>query len=316
MQEWEAARDAIGARFRERWRGQELPPLRFGWSAWGFGREPLERSLDRLARNGVRYVELPGDRYGPDLGARDLRRLRALLTRHDLQVSGVCGLFSPDNDLSSPAPSVRGRAIEYVRRNAELTAETGGEYLLLVAGAVGRPQPEDPYERDRSVESVRRVADELAALGVRGAVEPIRSAEVSFCHTLSDAARYIEAVGHPAVRHINADIYHMLTEEANPYAALEEHGDRIINLHLADTNRGALGGGVLDLDLVLQALHATGHTERGYCTAEPLGPGANPYAALHGTPPPEQLDALVERTARTFYAREGAVREALAGSGS
>lgn len=311
MQTFERVRGDIETRFQEACAGREPPALRFGWSTWGFGREPLEAGLDRLARSGVRYVELAGDRHGPDLGTRDTRRLRAALTARDIQVSGVCGLFSDDNDLSSPRPSARQRALEYVRRNLELAREVGAEYLLVVPGAVGRPTPADAYEWDRSVESLRLVGDEFVAAGVKGAVEPIRSAEVSFCHTLADAARYIAAVDHPGVRHINADIYHMLAGEPNPYAALLEHGGRIVNLHLADTHRGALGEGCLDVDQILMALHCSGFAGRGYCTAEPLGLGANPYAALFGRPNPATLDRLVATTAETFRARERAVREAL-----
>ena len=39
-------------------------------------------------------------------------------------------------------------------------------------------------------------------------------------------------------------------------------GERLItNLHMADTNRRALGRGLLDLDAVLMALYAVGYTE-------------------------------------------------------
>ncbi len=313
MQAFEVARENIVARFRRKWEGERnLPPLRLSWSNWSFGQEPLGVSLARLAANGIRHVELHGNRYGPDLGY-DAREVRSLLADHDMKVSGVCGIFSEDNDLSSNRGHVRQRAIEYIRRNLELAHEVGAEYLLIVPGAVGRPRPIDPYEFDRSVETLRLVADEFIQSGIKGAVEPIRSAEVSFCHTLAAAEAYIEAVGHTGVRHINADIYHMVSEETNPYKALVTHGERIINLHLADTNRRALGHGVLDVDLVLMALHCTGYAQRGYCTGEPLGPGGAPYPALFGRPDPAELDALVSSTAETFRKRERAVSESVRG---
>ena len=35
------------------------------WSIWMFGKEPLEKSLKRLKKNNLNYVELKGD-YTPD----------------------------------------------------------------------------------------------------------------------------------------------------------------------------------------------------------------------------------------------------------
>jgi len=307
VQNFEMARERIVAAFHREWSGKSaVPPLRLSWSNWGFGQEPLAVSLRRLVLNDIRYVELHGNRTGPNLGY-DPHQVRALLEDHGVRVSGICGIFSEDNDLSSNRGSVRQRAIDYIRRNMELAHEVGAEYFLVVPGAVGRNQPVDAYEFDRSVETVQRVADQFVQAGVRGAVESIRSAEVSFCHTLADAAAYIEAVGHPGIQHINADIFHMYGEETNPYEALLTHGERLINVHLADTNRRALGQGGLDLDLVLLALHSTGYAARGYCTAEPLGPGGDPYPALFGRPGEEALDLLVTETAQTFYARERAV---------
>ena len=53
--------------------------LNLSWSNWGFGMEPLERSLARLAKHNVPYIELHGNRYGPDLGYRtkETRKLLA-----------------------------------------------------------------------------------------------------------------------------------------------------------------------------------------------------------------------------------------------
>src|SRR3989304_8675580 len=37
------------------------------WSNWPFGQEPLANTAKRLARFGLKYIELHGNRYGPDL---------------------------------------------------------------------------------------------------------------------------------------------------------------------------------------------------------------------------------------------------------
>jgi sugar phosphate isomerase/epimerase len=185
----------------------------------------------------------------------------------------------------------------------------GAKYFLIVPAAVGRPAPIDNMEFHRSVETLRLVADVFAKANIRGAVEPIRAAEVSIVHTFAQAEAYIEAVGAPGVQHINGDVYHMLVGESHIGETLVKAGKRLTNLHLADTNRCALGDGSLDLDTIVMALYLIGYNnEWCYCTPEPLGPGGDPYPAMFGNPDPKLLDELVAKSARTWNEREDYVR--------
>ena len=190
-----------------------------------------------------------------------------------------------------------------------MTRELGGQYLLVVPGAVGRPSQIDDYEFDRSVDALRTVADAFVSNNIQAAIEPIRSAEVSFCNTIADAKAYISAVGHEGVQHINGDVYHMWTEESHLGQAILSAGEQLVNLHLADSNRCALGEGQMDVDTLLRALYLIGYNEPGhFCSPEPLGPGGAPYPAMYGKPDPAYLDDLVSRTVSTFREREAAIK--------
>ena len=246
----------------------------------------------------------------PDLGY-SVEATLDTLGRHGLAVSGVCGMFSEDNDLSSNRPVQRQEAIDYIRREVEFTAAVGGQYLLVVPGAVGRPTAYDDTELHRSADALRRAADCFTANGIKAAIEPIRAAEVSIVHSVSDALAYIEAVGHAGVQHINGDVYHMQVEETNIAEAVLQAGERLVNLHLADSNRRALGDGSMDLDAVIMALYVIGHNAPGrFVTPEPLGPGASPYPARNGRPDAAKLDVLVRDSITYFREREDAVRAA------
>ncbi len=282
--------------------------INLSWSNWGFGMESLVESVKRLARHGVPYIELHGNLYGPDLGYKPAET-RRILSDHGVACSGICGMFSAECELASNSPRVRQNAIDYIRRNLDFGAEVGARYFLVVPAAVGRPQRIDDSEFDRSVETLRIVAPAFEQSGIRGAVEPIRSAETSIVHTFDEAVRYIEAVGSPGIRHINGDVYHMQVEESHIAETVHRHGDRLTNLHLADSNRCALGDGSLDIDTLLMALYAIGYNnEDCFATPEPLGPGGDPYPAMYGRPDPETLDRLVATTVATWNAREEAVR--------
>jgi D-psicose/D-tagatose/L-ribulose 3-epimerase len=284
--------------------------LKLSWSNWGFGIEPLDDSARRLSANGVKWIELHGNRYGADLGYR-AKDVLATLGRYEIAVAGICGMFSAENDLSSNSGIVRQNAIDYIRRQLDLCQAVGATYMLVVPGAVGRPRPYDASEFERSVETLQIVADEFVKANVRAAVEPIRSAEVSLVHTIAEARRYIAAVNRPGVQHINGDVYHMQVEESNIADALLQAGEALINLHLADSNRCALGDGSMDLDAIMMALYLAGYTEgKRFATPEPLGPGGDPYPAMFGKPDAHILDKLVADTVRYWRERELEIKRA------
>ena len=266
--------------------------------------EPLNASISRLAAHDVRFIELHGNHYGPSLGYRPAET-QAILTDHGITCAGICGMFSRENDLSSNSGIARQHALDYLRRTLDFAVAIGAEYILVVPGAVGRPNKFDDSEFQRSVDTLRLIADDFTQAGVKVAIEPIRAAEVSFCHTIADAQAYIAAVNHPAVGHINADLYHMQVGEAHIGEALLAAGAALTNLHVADSNRGALGEGSMDLDTIIMALYILGYNRTGcYVTPEPLGPGGDPYPAMHGRPDPGLLDGLVGRTVQYFRERE------------
>lgn len=124
------------------------------------------------------------------------------------------------------------------------------------------------------------MADVFVQHGVRAAIEPIRAAETSIVHTFAEAKDYIAHLGHPGVQRINGDVYHMLVGESHIAEALWNAGDMLTNLHMADTNRCALGDGSLDLDSIIMSLYLIGYNnDNCFVTPEPLGPGGDPYPA-------------------------------------
>ena len=100
----------------------------------------------------------------------------------------------------------------------------------------------------------------------------------------------------------------MQSGESHIGEAILQAGRRLTNLHLADSNRCALGEGSLDLDTIIMALYLIGFNEDGrFVTPEPLGPGGDPYPAMYGRPDTKLLDRMVSQTATYFRAREEAV---------
>ncbi|MEJ5230162.1 MAG: TIM barrel protein, partial [Pseudothermotoga sp.] len=184
-----------------------------------------------------------------------------------------------------------------------------GRYLIVVPSAVGRTIPQDEYELHRSAETLRACGPHFEKSKVVAAVEPIRSAEVSLIHTVEQALAYIRMVNHPAIYHINGDIYHMMCEEKDIAQAILSCGDRLVNLHIADSNRDGPGKGMIDLDLVIMAAYLIDMNQEGkFITFEPLGPYTNPYVLANSVPDESTMNKLVKESVEYFREREEIVR--------
>lgn len=279
--------------------------LKFSWSNWGFGLESFAISCKRLEKAGIHYIELHGNHYGADLGY-NAKEIGKIMSDHGVACGGVCGMFSADNDLSSNRHINRQAAIDYIKREAAFTAEMGGKYMLVCPAAVGRANKYDDSEIERSIDALSRVADVFLEHGIRAAIEPIRAAETSIVHTFAEAKDYISRLNHPGVQHINGDVYHMLVSESHIGQTLWDAGSMLTNLHMADTNRCALGYGSLDLDTIIMALYLIGYNNDESCfvTPEPLGPGGDPYPAQNAKTEPAILDKLVFDSVDYFRTRE------------
>jgi len=226
-----------------------------------------------------------------------------------MTISGIDGMFSRESELASPNPLVRQAVIDYIRRNLELGFDVKATYFIIAPGAVGRSEKYDEMEFYRSADTLRKVADDFVKTDIRGVIEPIQSTEVSLCHTFEDAKVYIKAVNHPGVKHINGDVYHMMVGESHIGESIINAGDMLVNLHLADSNRDALGEGSTDLDIIIMALYCIGFNTRNNCfiTAEPLLRGKNVSKTFYGITKPKILDELVKTTIHYFQEREEAV---------
>jgi len=278
--------------------------LKLSWSNWTFGAEELEASLERLSKAGVKYIELGGNHFGDEVGYR-VDETKRLLKAYGIECSGICGFYGEDNALSSNRALVSQQAIDYIRRETEFCRSIGGSYLLIVPGKVGTSIPYDSSDVIRSVNTLKIAAKYFEMNEIKGAIEPIRSAEVPIIRTVSEAKEYIKAVGHPSIQYINGDVFHMLSDERSVADALLEAGDMLINLHMEDSNRKALGEGCMDVDTIIKVLYIMDYNNKqNYVTFEPLGPGGDSYQVMYGLHPKDKLDRMVVDSVNYFRERE------------
>ena len=164
--------------------------------------------------------------------------------------------------LSHPDSHERTRALEafetMMRAAAKL--ESGIIVLGLARGrCVGSCR--SSLERLKgSLEAIDRKAGEL---GLKVALEPINWYETDLLNTFKDAAelaRERENVG------LLYDVFHALLTEGDPYKTLLEYSSMVVHVHVADSNRGPPGSGIIEWERLGEILARIGY--RGYATLE------------------------------------------------
>ena len=310
MQRYEIINEQIKEKFQQYKKDhpQRLEKrLKLGWNSCLFGFEEMERSLERLARYNVPYVEI-GGHWGGDYEHYDAAELNRLFAAYGVRCSGVCGLFYNGNTLSSPDRFIRNRAKEYIAHELDLCQAIGATYLLVVPGTTGQYTAFDTCDFERSAKALGDMAEVFEKKGVKCALETVNAMETQMVNTIDETIAYIQEIGRPGFGHINGDVYHMQLEERHIGEAILKAGDLLVNLHMADSNRKPIGQGSLDLDTVIRALYLIGYNEgERFVTAEPIGLGRRMSHLLSAKHDPKWLDERVRDSTLYFREREEAV---------
>jgi sugar phosphate isomerase/epimerase len=267
---------------------------RLGACTWIYGEAPLDEILARIAGAGCEGVELLGE---PDRWpAGEIRRLLARHHLEPLALTASCKVPETRRDLAHPDAGVRADAVAHLVQCLRLAAEIGAPLVQMLPSGESRLVPIATREQEWrwSVEGMRAGAREAERLGVRIAVEPLNRYEAYLVTTMDEALAYLDDVGSAWVG-MTFDVFHAHLEERDPVEALGAGGRRVWHVHLADTNRRALGRGHLDVPRMLAALRQAGY--EGALVLEVVPTGA---------------DASASDAARAMQIVDGYVRESIA----
>ncbi|MFQ5793971.1 MAG: sugar phosphate isomerase/epimerase family protein [Candidatus Bipolaricaulia bacterium] len=281
--------------------------FRYSISNWIYGREDLAATLDRLVRFDYDGVELWGE---PDV--YDPHQVLRLCQERGLNVLSIAGMYpwpTEERDLSNPDPKIRARAVDYLRRCCDFAHLLQAPLIIVVPSAVaktrpvGDPRTEEAWQRaieaewGYAVESVRRAAKYAESGEILLAIEPINRYETFLLNTVEEGLRFVDEVDSEAVK-LHLDSFHMNIEEDDPAEAVRNAGDRLINFHVADSNRQGVGRGHIDFRALIAALVEIDY--QGALAMEPLPPVPDPYMAirmsgfgeLHGAYAQESIERL------------------------
>jgi sugar phosphate isomerase/epimerase len=257
--------------------------------------EPIEVTVARLAKYGYESIEISGE---PDI--YDTNHVRRVLSDNGIRCWGSVTLMLGKRNLVAKDQADREQSVQYVKDCITMVKELGGYEITIVPATVGKIVPDGTPEEewDWAVDSLKECYAHGKKEGVVLAVEPINRFETYFCSRAAQALALAEAVADDCG--VCLDAFHLNIEEVDPYESIRSAKGRLVDFHVADTNRFACGQGHWDWLKLVGTLQTIGYD--GALTVEFVAPvdrtPANPYPDAIETNPvdisPEQRKFIEE----------------------
>lgn len=228
--------------------------MKFGMHNW-MRPEPLEVTVERLARYGYDAIELMGE---PE--KYDIKETLALLKKHGITCTSTVTIMSGDRDLTHGDPKCWQASVDYIKSVIKMAADLGGTCICCVPTEVGYLQPRGPIEEcwNRMVEGLKQIGDYAQKCKIRVGLEPLNRFESRWLNRCEQALALADAVGDPTMG-VTLDTFHMNIEEDDPIAAIRLAGKRLVDFHLGDNNRRPPGLGKIDFAATMKALKEIGY---------------------------------------------------------
>jgi sugar phosphate isomerase/epimerase len=206
------------------------------------------------------------------------RRIKQALKRYNLELPVITtGQVFAEGRVwfTHPDMSVRRKAVNTMKELIELGAQFGAKVNVgRVRGFIEEGQDRDAAE-GRFLECMRECADFAMGFGVEMLLEPVNRFDLNYINSVPEALEAVRTLDRPNVK-VMPDVFHMNIEDVSITQSLEEAGDAIGYVHVADSNRRAPGQGHLDFRGIVSTLRKTGYD--WYLTAE-IDPVPDPDTA-------------------------------------
>jgi len=128
-----------------------------------------------------------------------------------------------------------------------------------------------------AIDIYQRIASNLAPGDAAIFLEPLNRYEASFLNRVGQAAILARMIEHPRMRAL-ADLYHMNIEESNLGDPIDEAGEMLGHVHIADNTRDEPGAGMMDMRPAFAALKRIGYV--GWLSLECSGLSGEPTIAF------------------------------------
>ncbi|MDG3577775.1 sugar phosphate isomerase/epimerase [Rhizobium sp. YJ-22] len=221
----------------------------FVWTD-GATEDSLIAAMEKSAACGYRLIELAY--LKPE--KFNLDRLGQRAKSLDLDIAVTMGL-PPSGDVSSEDGDAVKRGEAILADAVQAVRDIGGSKLGGILYSAHTKYARVPTDRGRknSIAAIAKAGDIAQKAGVDLVLEVVNRFETNLLNTTAQGLDFIRQTGSESVR-LHLDTFHMNIEEANPAAAIRLAGDKLGYFHIGESNRGYLGDGTINFDLMFDAL--------------------------------------------------------------
>jgi sugar phosphate isomerase/epimerase len=219
--------------------------------------DDLPDKLQKMESYGFEGIEFWGRGLADRVG-----EVKDALASSNVKPATICAGYG--GCLLDPGKSERDKAMSDIKQLLTVGADLGVVGLITVP-IFGKPRVPDlsPYAEAIDIEKklltlqVQELGNHAQDVGCILLLEPLNRYETHFLKKLDDAVEIQKAAGSEGVK-IMADFFHMSIEEENIAQSIEEAGDAIYHIHLADSTRKLPGYGHTDFKAGFAALKDIG----------------------------------------------------------
>ena len=223
--------------------------------------EKAPATLKTLSDAGCDFFEFGVGMLCPESPRSLFEQFKDLVSDYSLR-SECFNSFIPA-DLKVTGPDVdKARLDNYLAAATERAAELSGE--IIVFGSGDARQVPEGFSRarahDQILEFLEAAANYAGKHGLIIAIEHLNRSETNMINSIAEAVQFADELGKPEVQ-ILVDFYHQMLEDET-FDEIVRAGERIVHVHVADTDRLYPGSGKYDYQRFARSLADAGYSKR------------------------------------------------------
>lgn len=236
--------------------------MKFACSTWMMPGDTFDEKIRNAKRYGFDGVEIR--LFEEEATKERIAEIKKALTKHNVK---PVSLVMPGETYRKPLLSEQdfNDKVELSKKALDAAALFGCPTIVcpeygpqIPLPLFDHPRRPDKKTYDLLMHFLRTVSDYAKSVGTCAMIEPINRYETRFFYTLEDGTKVINESGADNV-YILADFYHMGMEEKSVEESIIKYGDKIIHVHLGDSNRLLPGQGHTDFKPGFKALKEIGY---------------------------------------------------------
>ncbi len=230
-------------------------------SAYRAKLEKAPATLKTLSEAGCDFFEFGVGMLCPESPKSLFEGFKAVLSDYSLRAECFNSFIPADLKVTGPDVD-KARMDNYLANATERAAELGGEIIVFGSGGA-RGVPEGFSRKrahDQILEFLEAAGNYAGRRGLVIAIEPLNRSETNMINSIAEAVQFADELMQPEVQ-VLVDFYHQMLED-EAFDEIVRAGERIVHVHVADTNRLYPGSGEYDYHRFAKSLTDAGYNKR------------------------------------------------------